>query len=120
MCWPEVDLDKGIWTLPGRRAKNATSHIVPLAPLTITVLKSEPRFLNSDLVFTTTGTSPISGFGRLKERLDCAMGSNVEDWRVHDLRRTMATNMAMMRIQPHIIEAVLNHKTGIVSGVAAT
>jgi hypothetical protein len=27
--------------------------------------------------------------------------------------------MAMLRIQPQVIEAVLNHKSGIVSGVAA-
>jgi integrase len=120
MRWSELDLDKGVWTLPATRAKNATSHIVPLAPLAISILKSVPRFLGSNLVFTTTGTSPISGFGRLKERLDIAVGLDTEDWRFHDLRRTMATNMAMMRIQPHIIEAVLNHKTGIVSGVAAT
>ncbi len=120
MRWSELDLDKGIWTLPAKRAKNATSHIIPLTPLAIFILKSVPRFLDSDLVFTTTGTSPISGFGRLKERLDVAVGLDAEDWRFHDLRRTMATNMAIMRVQPHIIEAVLNHKTGIVSGVAAT
>ena len=120
MRWSELDLDKSIWTLPAKRAKNATSHIIPLTPLAIFILKSVPRFIDSDLVFTTTGTSPISGFGRLKERLDIAVGLNAEDWRFHDLRRTMATNMAIMRIQPHIIEAVLNHKTGIVSGVAAT
>ena len=120
MRWTELDLDKGIWTLPAKRAKNATSHIVPLVPLAILILKSVPRFQGSDLVFTTTGNTPISGFGRLKERLDVAVGLEAEDWRFHDLRRTMATNMAMMRVQQHIIEAVLNHKTGIVSGVAAT
>lgn len=115
----ELDLDNGIWTLPAKRTKNASSHIVPLAPLAIDILKSVPRFLDSDLVFTTNGKTPISGFGRLKERLDVTVGLDAEDWRFHDLRRTMATNMAMMRIQPHIIEAILNHKTGIVSGVAA-
>lgn len=120
MRWSELELVKGIWTLPAKRTKNATSHIVTLAPLAISILKSVPRFLDSDLVFTTTGETPISGFGRLKERLDVAVGLDAEDWRFHDLRRTMATNMAMMRVQPHIIEAVLNHKTGIVSGVAAT
>src|SRR6185312_10304174 len=61
----------------------------------------------------------ISGFGRLKDRLDAAFGPDAEDWRIHDLRRTVATNMAMLRIQPQVIEAVLNHKSGIVSGVAA-
>ncbi len=119
MRWSELDLDNGLWTLPAKRTKNASSHIVPLAPLAIDILKSVPRFLDSDLVFTTNGKTPISGFGRLKERLDGAVGLEAEDWRFHDLRRTMATNMAMMRVQPHIIEAILNHKSGIVSGVAA-
>lgn len=119
MRWSELDFDNGLWTLPAKRTKNASSHIVPLPPLAIDILKSVPQFLDSDLVFTTNGKTPISGFGRLKERLDGAVGLDAEDWRFHDLRRTMATNMAMMRIQPHIIEAILNHKTGIVSGVAA-
>ena len=118
MRWSELDLDHGLWSLPSTRVKNSTAHIVPLAPLAVGIIQSVPRFKGSDLVFTTTGTTPISGFGRLKERLDAAF-VDVEDWRFHDLRRTMATNMAMLRVAPHIIEAVLNHKSGIVSGVAA-
>ncbi|MFG1325166.1 tyrosine-type recombinase/integrase [Xanthobacter variabilis] len=117
MRWSELDLDGGTWTLPARRTKNATQHVVPLAPLALSLLKGIPRFQGSDFVFTTTGRSPISGFGRLKARLEKASGS--DDWRLHDIRRTVATNMAMMGVQPHVIEAVLNHKSGIVSGVAA-
>lgn len=120
MRWSELDLDKGTWTIPAKRVKNATSHIVPLAPLAIFILQSVPRFIGSDLVLTTTGTTPISGFGRLKRRLDIAVGADAEDWRFHDIRRTVATNMAMMGVQPHVIEAVLNHKSGIISGVALT
>lgn len=119
MRWSEIDLATGVWTLPAKRAKNANSHTVPLAPLALDILKSTPRFLGSDLVFTTNGTTPISGFGRLKQRLDLAVGTDVDDWRLHDIRRTVATNMAMLGIAPHIIEAILNHRTGIVSGVAA-
>ncbi|PLX37582.1 MAG: integrase [Hyphomicrobiales bacterium] len=118
MRWSELDLEQGLWSLPSTRVKNSTAHIVPLAPSAVEIIRSVPRFQNTDFVFTTTGTTPISGFGRLKERLDAAF-ADAEDWRFHDLRRTMATNMAMLRVAPHIIEAVLNHKTGIVSGVAA-
>ena len=117
MRWSEVDFERGIWTIPAKRAKNASVHAVPLAPLALATLKSMPRFLNCDLVFTTNGRTPVSGFGRLKDRLD--KGVAVSDWRVHDIRRTVATNLAMIGIQPHVIEAVLNHKSGIVSGVAA-
>ena len=40
------------------------------------------------------------------------------DWTLHDLRRTVATRMADLGVQPHIIEAVLNHVSGHKAGVA--
>ena len=119
MRWSELDLEKATLTLKGSRTKNGTLHVLPLSPQAVAILSVMPRFLDSDFVFTTTGKTPISGFGRFKQRLDVVVGMDAEDWRFHDLRRTAATNMAIMGVQPHIIEAVLNHKTGIVSGVAA-
>ena len=45
----------------------------------------------------------------------------VPEWRLHDLRRrTVATGMAELGIQPHIVEAVLNHISGAKAGVAGT
>lgn len=117
MRWSELDLPNALWNLPGKRVKNASAHIVPLSDQAVEMLRAMPRFLHSDYVFTTTGRSAVSGFGRAKARIDHVAG--LGDWRIHDLRRTVATNMAMMRIAPHVIEAVLNHRTGIVSGVAA-
>lgn len=117
MRWSEVDLIAATWTIPARRTKNGSQHVVPLAPQAISILESVPQFAGSDFVFTTTGRTAISGFGRLKERLDTASGAGA--WRMHDVRRTVATNMAMMGVAPHVIEAVLNHKSGIVSGVSA-
>jgi hypothetical protein len=43
----------------------------------------------------------------------------VPPWRLHDLRRTAASGMARMGIPVHVIEAVLNHRSGAISGVAA-
>jgi hypothetical protein len=43
---------------------------------------------------------------------------DVKNWTLHDLRRTVATGMADIGIQPHIIEAVLNHISGHKAGVA--
>lgn len=117
MLWSEVDLERAIWTIPAARSKNKQSHDVPLAPQVMTILRSVPRFLDSDFVFTTTGRTPVSGFGRVKDRIDEAVGAT--DWRTHDLRRTAASGMARLSIPPHVVEKVLNHKSGIISGVAA-
>jgi hypothetical protein len=42
----------------------------------------------------------------------------VTGWVIHDLRRSVATGMADIGIQPHIIEAVLNHVSGHKGGIA--
>lgn len=119
MRWSELDLEKRLWTLPSQRAKNGRQHTVPLTDAMLDVLRKVPRFLNSDFVFTTKGTTPISGFGRLKKRLDKSLHEDAEPWTPHDLRRTMSTNMAQLGVPQPVTEALLNHKTGVVSGVAA-
>ncbi len=119
MRWSELDLEKRLWTLPSSRAKNGKQHTVPITDAMLEVLRKTPRFFNSDYVFTTTGKTPVSGFGRLKDRLDKALPEGTEPWIVHDLRRTMSTNMAMLGVPQPVTEALLNHKTGVVSGVAA-
>lgn len=119
MRWSELDLDKRLWTLPSQRAKNGRQHTVPITDAMMYALRRVPKFIRSDYVFTTTGKSPVSGFGRLKDRLDKALPEGTEPWIIHDLRRTMSTNMAMLRVPQPVTEALLNHKTGVVSGVAA-
>jgi hypothetical protein len=92
---------------------------IPFTDAMLDVLRRVPRFLGLDYVFTTTGKSPVSGFGRLKDRLDKALPEGTEPWIIHDLRCTMSTNMAMQGVLQPDTEALLNHKTGVVSGVAA-
>jgi hypothetical protein len=73
---------------------------------------------DGELVFTTSGRSPVSGWSKIKMRLDGAM--EIPPWRLHDLRRTAATGMAEIGIAPHIVEAALNHVSGARAGVAGT
>jgi integrase len=40
-------------------------------------------------------------------------------WTLHDLRRTFASGAARLGIAIHVVEAVLNHKSGTIRGVAA-
>jgi integrase len=117
MKWSEVDLDRQTWTISAARSKNKQSHCVPLTDEVCAILRAIPRFVGSDLVFTTTGVTPISGFGRFKDRAAASLGAS--DWCIHDLRRTAASGMARLGVAPHIVEKVLNHRSGIISGVAA-
>jgi integrase len=117
MQWSQLLLNEAVWTIPANVAKNGRVHQVPLPTAALEIIQSLPRLVGSDLVFTTTGVSPISGFGRAKDRLDFFM--EVGDWRLHDLRRTAASGMARLGVAPHVIEKVLNHASGQISGVAA-
>ncbi len=115
MQWSHINLDEALWTLPKAETKADRQHEVPLSPLVLEIVQGLPR--NGEFVFTTTGATPISGFSKVKVRLDNLSG--VTDWRLHDLRRTAASCMAEIGIAPHVIEKILNHATGQISGVAA-
>ena len=138
--WSEIDLAKAVWTIPKERAKNGAAHEVPLSLTAVRILESLPRIAGgrgaAGYVFTTTGKNPVSGFSRAKEQFDAAMlealrkaaaerGEDVEEvkgterWTLHDLRRTAASGMAALGIAPHVVEAVLNHKSGVIRGVSA-
>lgn len=110
----EMSQDGATWTIPGERTKNARVHVVPVSPLVRQLTASVPA--HGDLVFTTNRFTPVSGWSKIKNRLDAAM--RIPAWRFHDLRRTCATRMAEIGIAPHIVEACLNHISGARAGVA--
>ena len=115
MKWEHLNPETGVWTLPQQDTKSNRQHDVPLSLMVMEILERLPK--NGDYVFSTTGKTPISGFSRVKKRLDKL--SDTQGWRLHDLRRTAASRMAEIGIAPHVIEKVLNHSTGQISGVAA-
>jgi integrase len=114
MRWEEMR--GNVWTIPGDRTKNGHAQEVPLSRPAKAII-AELRKVDLGFVFTTTGKKPIAGFNNAKRRLDGLC--RVKDWRFHDLRRTVATGMARLGVAPHIVEKVLNHQTGTISGVAA-
>lgn len=122
MRWDEIDLDAKMWTLPGERVKNDNKHEVPLSDLAVEILKAQPRIKTTKgFVFTTTRDAAVSGFSRAKDRLDETIagdGEPIEHWTFHDLRRTMASGMAPLGIQLHVVEKILNHSSGTFGGVA--
>ena len=120
MTWGELDLDARLWRLPKERSKNKQAHVVPLSDMARDILAAVPRVQSaSDFVFTLNGRNPATSYSSIKPRLDAAM-PGVPHWTLHDLRRTCASGLAMLGTAPHVIEAVLNHRSGVISGIAAT
>jgi integrase len=117
MRWDELDLEAGLWTLPRERVKTDQPHEVPLSAASVNVMKSVPRIAGSSFVFTTNGTAPSSGYSKGKRKLDALLPSDMPDWRLHDLRRTVASGMARLGIHLPVIEKVLNHASGSFAGV---
>jgi integrase len=105
MMWSELDNERHLWSIPKARHKQKRGHEVPLPSIAMDIISSLPH--HCDWLFSTTRKSPISGFGKFKQRLDKATG--VTDWRLHDIRRTAATRMAELQVPRFVIARVLGH-----------
>jgi len=133
--WSELNRGRAEWNLPSERAKNSEASIIALSPLMVAeldALADGETWPRRGLVFTTNGKTPISGFSKAKARWEQAIvdltakeaetanGEPVQlaPWRVHDLRRTLATGLQRLGVRFEVTEAVLNHVSGSKSGVA--
>lgn len=122
----EFDLSAALWTIPPERAKNGQANLVPLSAAAIEIVNAIPQIEDSPLLFPSRDSllSPVNGFSKLTERLRAGVDKALERqdserWTLHDIRRTVATGLQRLGIRQEVTEAALNHKSGIVSGVAA-
>ena len=102
----EINLEQKLWTVPAERSKTGAAIRIPLSEAAVDVLSTVP-FTNGPFLFTTTGTSPVSGFSRMKSKLDRISG--VSGWRLHDFRRTMVSAMVDLGIDATTADRCLNH-----------
>lgn len=118
--WCEVVGDTIV--LPAERTKNKREHRVPLSQPAQAILLSRPRGADDEAVLRFQGRGgPFTGWSWCKLKLDSALimrGHTLAHWVHHDLRRSVATHMGEMGIQPHVIEAALNHVSGARGGIA--
>lgn len=126
----EGEIRGDLWHLSADRTKNARAHDVPMSDAVCDILGAVERIEGRPgFIFTTTGTTPVSGFFKARAHLAEAMeqlaakerGEPVEipRWTFHDLRRTAATGMARLGIAVRVTEAVLNHVSGTGGGIVA-
>src|SRR6516162_7797783 len=106
--WSEIDLAARTMTIAKERTKNGMEHIVPLTDAAFSILQGLMRRGDRDFVFGIARDGGFSGWSKSKIALDKRVAFK-EDWRLHDLRRTVRTGLGKLGVQPHIAEAVLNH-----------
>jgi integrase len=118
LAWNELSLDglQPSWTLPAERSKNGRKHTLPLMPMALDIIRSVPRMVSRDQLFGMRSGAGFASWDRGKIALDRRSG--VSEWTPHDLRRSVATKMADIGVQPHVIEQILNHQSGHKSGPA--
>jgi integrase len=113
----ELDLDRGLWSLPGSRTKNGSFHSVPLTNMALEVIREALDKTDGEFLFPAQNSCSIDprvvgrAIGRMRGRLGLA------PWSAHDLRRTCLDSMARLGVAPHVIGHVANHRSITKSGV---
>jgi integrase len=116
MRWSELSDDLSTWTIPGARMKRGAAHVVALPGPAREALSAVTRIKDQDLVFSTTGRTPVSGFTKAKAALDKA--AKVTGWRLHDIRRSGVSTLAAMGFNPVVADLLLAHRPATLSSVA--
>jgi hypothetical protein len=77
-----------------------------------------PHLVDRNLLFGTRTDRGFPSWAESKRKLDARLGDQFEAWTLHDLLGTAATRMADIGVPPHVIEEILNHRSGHRHGVA--
>jgi integrase len=115
MRWSEISTDGTTWKVPAERAKNRKANIVHLSPEVRAILAAIRRNVGTDLVFSTNQRTAVSGFSKVRERLGSILAAAaepvVDDWRLHDFRRSCVTWLAGAGFNTAVADKILNHAT---------
>jgi integrase len=123
MAMAEVDLAKGLWTIPAARSKNGREHVVPLSPLALFLVAEALHLGGGGLWLFPSAKAGAKVPHLRRDSVDQAFRKLLRKIGFaatvpHDLRRSAATSMIALGVEPHHVEAVLNHVSGTRSGVA--
>jgi integrase len=128
MLWPEIDLANSNWRIGAERTKNGLVHDVLLSSAAVKIMNGRSRRHDKREFVFGARAGPFQGWSNAKEALDSRVlkalrakhgdSTQLKPWRLHDIRRTVATRLGDLGVLPHVIEAVLNHVSGHRAGVA--
>lgn len=106
MRWRHIK--DNVWIIPKELAKAGRTHYVPLSPLAQEIINQLDQ--STPFVFQSSKREnmPIQRLQEAVRRIRKLTG--IDDFRIHDMRRTAATYMAELGTDRTILGKVLNHK----------
>jgi integrase len=116
--WSEINFDKALLTIPAGKMKNHRTHQLPLLPEALAILRAIPRHPDSPYVFG--GRKGFTSFSYCHGEMRRGLAATVdvaEHWGLHDIRRTIRSEMGDLGVEPWIGEKILAHTR---SGIEAT
>ncbi|WP_341794084.1 MULTISPECIES: tyrosine-type recombinase/integrase [unclassified Rickettsia] len=112
MEWQEINLTDKTWHIPAHKSKNGIPHLLPLAGKAIEILSERNKEKNNGWVFPSPRKSKSGHFQEPKKKWQkIVKKAGLEDFRIHDIRRTMGSWMAINGASQYIIGKALNHKS---------
>lgn len=98
----------GCWQLSGGETKNKHLHIVPLSRQALEIVDNLMEQDGEYLIRSgRNGDNPVNGFSKAKTQMDRLSG--VKDWKIHDIRRTVATNLSKLGVDRFLLQRIMNH-----------
>ncbi|HEX4952929.1 MAG TPA: tyrosine-type recombinase/integrase [Thermoanaerobaculia bacterium] len=107
MRW--ADLNGDLWTIPAEHSKSGRAHLVPLSESAREEIESHRGRSQTWVLPSPDGDFPVSRTtsSRLTQRVASAHG--MARWTAHDLRRTVASQLAEMGVEEFVIQRILGH-----------
>jgi integrase len=119
MRWDQIDFSNGLWLIP--MTKNGESQTVSLTAPALQLLQEMQQKAEKGVpwVFPSASSAsghmeePKSAWKRILQR------AKIENLRIHDLRRTHGSYLAMGGASQYIIGAALGHKSSAATAIYA-
>ncbi|UDQ97777.1 site-specific integrase [Lentisphaerota bacterium WC36G] len=110
MKWENIMLEQKIWFKPSSTQKNNEPHAIPLIPQALEILIELAKNKTTEFVFINPRTK--KPFDNVKKawKYVCTVGE-FNNLRVHDLRRTCGSLMAINGVDLQVIQKALGHKS---------
>ncbi|MGA2585361.1 MAG: site-specific integrase [Tepidisphaeraceae bacterium] len=121
MRWSDLDIERGLWRIP--ETKNGLPLLLPLAGEAVQILRRRKKTSDSQWVFPTASTTKLSKSGHIEQFRhtwkEILKRAGVEDFRLHDLRRTIGSWMAISGSSLPQIGRALGHLNPTTTAVYA-